>query len=329
MGSLASVAQEITSAAATAASRFSTGRAGKALIDEARRETLGAVRPAIPHRDVIVGPHAGVRPNEMRGERAGADDEEALGVSAHKEACGKRRSRSGAPVRQPRPVERRQGLACPAGLKNVDARDRRQPARAVAGKDVDDLHAEIEAGARGALGPGGHEEVGRDRLARALHRMMMAVRRDETAAHRLRKLIDEAREIERPVDIVGRESAHQPRFDRDGVDFKRASGAGKHGCAALSVCASARRRSASARFWRAARRWRPCETQVAAAPATTPSIAATIAMAKSGASMAKAALSGALEGVERHRHPLPVGEGEEDEDQGDDRDDERAEGSGS
>src|SRR6185437_12936550 len=61
--------------------------------------------------------------------------------------------------------------------------------------------------------------------------------------------------------------------------------------AAFSAWASARHLSASIRRWRAARRWRPCDSQVAVAPAMTPSMAAATITSNSGAATASAALS--------------------------------------
>jgi len=119
-----------------------------------------------------------------------------------------RRGGGGAPVGQPRSVERGERRACPPRLQHVSSHDRGRPARGIAGKDVDDLRAEVEAGLGRALRPGGHQKLDRRLLARALDLVMMAGGRDEASAHRHAQRLDQRGKIERAVDVLGRKDPH-------------------------------------------------------------------------------------------------------------------------
>src|SRR5271166_4592980 len=257
------------------------GACRQALGLKRRGDAARALRAAVPDNDGLVGSLARMGAREIGCERAGADDEQPLGVLAREVLRRQRRGGGGAPVGQPCSVERGERRARPSRLQHVSSHDRGQAARSIAGKAIDDLRPEIEAGARRALRPGGHQKLDRRFLAGALDLVMMALGRDEAAAHRHAQRLDQRGKIERAIDVLVGEDPHVYWRGRAGGDD----------CDALSVWASARHLSASARFWREARRWRPCDSQVAKAPATTPSAAKTMTTANRGAVIASAALS--------------------------------------
>ena len=118
----------------------------EAFAGERRGEPVRAFRAVVPHRDRFDRPHAGVGAGEEGGELAGADDQQPLGVGAREIARRQSRGGGGAPDRQPRSVEGGDRRAGDARLQHVEALHRRQAARAVAGKDVDDLGAEEVVG---------------------------------------------------------------------------------------------------------------------------------------------------------------------------------------
>ncbi len=146
-----SVAQEMMSAVAHGVLQPLGRMRAEALRGQALRQPMRALRAVVPHRDRFDRPLAGVGAGEERRERAGADEEQGLRVGAREMARRQRRGGGGAPQRQPRSVHGGERRAGDAGLQDVEAEHGRQAARRIAGKDVDDLHAEKIAGAGAGL----------------------------------------------------------------------------------------------------------------------------------------------------------------------------------
>ena len=114
-------------------------------------------------------------------------------------------------MRQPRPVHRRQRRAGLPRLQDIGSKHGGQIAGAIVGKHVDDLDAEIGAALRIRRRPGRHQQM---RCFGALARdgMMMARRRDGSAAESDAERVDQIGKIERRIDFRRQDQSHAKRL---------------------------------------------------------------------------------------------------------------------
>ena len=268
----------------TASSKCSTALGAPALSGECGGEPASALRGD------------GSRPRRARSAAGSRGRAQGTGASApaptissrlrvwrSEVAGGERRSGGGAPQRQPRAVERRQRRAGDARLQRIKPMHRRQAARAIAGKDIDDLGAD-EILRAAETRPGRHQEHRRRRFARPLDCMVSCARARGSRRERPRRARRSAK---------GNPARRRCRRRRNGAWRLAAplSAAARRADGRGVASASARQRSASARLRRSPRRCLPCASQAAAPPASTPTIPARISTMNSGASSAKAGTS--------------------------------------
>ena len=175
---------------------------GEIAAGEALGQRLGAGGRAAPDRHFADRAHRGMGADQMRGQRAGADHQQAKAVGARQKARGQRRGRCGAPPGQRRAVHQRQHFAGLGRQQQILADHRRQVAPAIVGKHGDDLDAEMAA-----VAPGGHQQQGGVCAVRP-DRMVMAQRHVGAVAEQGGDGLDQRRIAQQPLDRGGIELAH-------------------------------------------------------------------------------------------------------------------------
>ena len=176
------------------------GLRGQPLVAQPLGHRLRALAAAAPDPQALEPPRACVRMRHEGGELSGADDQRVARIGAREVPCRQQRHGGGAPQRQRLTVDDRLRRARYAVEQHVDRVDRGKPARRIARHDGHQLDPECGGGPRGHQ----QQRVG------VRQRMGMTQGSDRLGQQRAADRIGERVEVERRVDLRGREEAHQP-----------------------------------------------------------------------------------------------------------------------